>query len=324
MSWEQTFEFDRYGNRNFVEANTNFTGFDKLCESGSALCEELRKVLNPDVNQSDNRLSSSDGYVFDASGNTTRDPQLRKFTYDAENKQVKVESVNSGGTVTGTIGEYVYDGDGKRIKKIVPSAVAPFNDVVTVFVYDAGGKLVAEYASEISQDPKVSYTTADHLGSPRILTDENGATISRRDFHPFGEEILTTHRHPDHGYTPDDVTRRFTTYERDGETDLDYAKARYHNFSLGRFNSPDPMLLSGRVEGPQSWNRYIYAENSPLRFTDPLGLFIWSNELGGDRDDDELRTYELEKANKIKNPKRRAKAIERANKRVDRIVKKRN
>ena len=46
--------------------------------------------MNPDVNQSDNRLSSSDGYVFDDAGNTTRDPQLRKFTYDAENKQVEV------------------------------------------------------------------------------------------------------------------------------------------------------------------------------------------------------------------------------------------
>src|SRR5690606_22346676 len=170
MSWEQTFEFDRYGNRNFVEANTTFTGFDKLCESDTALCEELRQLLNPEVNQTDNRLRTSNGYVFDESGNTTRDPQLRKFTYNAENKQIKVESVNSGGTVTGTIGEYVYDGDGKRIKKIVPMAIAPFNDEVTVFVYDAAGKLVAEYATVISQDPKVSYTTADHLGSPRILT----------------------------------------------------------------------------------------------------------------------------------------------------------
>jgi hypothetical protein len=36
MSWQQTFEFDRYGNRNFDEANTTFTGFEKLCESGRA------------------------------------------------------------------------------------------------------------------------------------------------------------------------------------------------------------------------------------------------------------------------------------------------
>src|SRR5690606_7855235 len=101
---------------------------------------------------------------------------------DAENKQVKVESVDSGGTVTGTIGEYVYDGDGKRIKKIVPMAIAPFNDEVTVFVYDAAGKLVAEYATEISQDPKVSYTTADHLGSPRILTKSLGVKACQSAF----------------------------------------------------------------------------------------------------------------------------------------------
>ena len=37
MSWQQTFEFDRYGNRNFDEEHTSFTGFDTLCESGRAL-----------------------------------------------------------------------------------------------------------------------------------------------------------------------------------------------------------------------------------------------------------------------------------------------
>src|SRR5690606_19710395 len=107
----------------------------------------------------------------------------------------------------------------------------------------------------------------------RMLTDENGATISRRDFHPFGEEILTTHRHPDHGYTPDDVTRRFTTYERDGETDLDYAQARNFDSSKGRFLSPDPLLSSGRAAGPQTWNRYVYVLNNPTILTDPDGLY---------------------------------------------------
>src|SRR5690606_19471832 len=183
--------------------------------------------------------------------------------------------------------------DGKRIKKIVPMAVAPFNDEVTVFVYDAGGKLVAEYATVISQDPKVSYTTADHLGSPRILTDENGDTISRRDLHPFGEEILTTHRDADLGYTPDDVRQKFTTYVRDAETNLDYAKARTSNYYLGRFTSPDPLLSSGRVEIPQSWNRYSYVLSNPLSFTDPLGLFVWSAELGGDTTNEEFEV-ELE------------------------------
>src|SRR5690606_12273502 len=132
---------------------------------------------------------------------------------------------------------------------------------------DAAGKLVAEYASDISQDPKVSYTTADHLGSPRILTDENGATISRRDFHPFGEEILTNHRHPDLGYTADDVRQKFTTYERDNEINLDFAQARYYNNQYGRFNTTDPIIMRPeRLSDPQQINLYVYVRNSPLLF----------------------------------------------------------
>ncbi len=261
-SWQQTLRFDRYGNRNFDEANTTFTGFEKLCASGTELCAELRKILNPSANASDNRLSASDDYVFDTSGNTTEDAHGRTFIYDAENKQVEVLD-----SLENVIGEYSYDGDGKRIKKHVPST-----GEVTVFVYDAGAKFIGEYSTIAeSQSPKVSYTTADHLGSPRILTDENGATISRRDFHPFGEEILTTHRHPDLGYTADNVPQKFTGYERDIEVNLDFAHSRYYAPKLGRFYSVDPESAGAMEDYPQSWNAYVYVGNNPLNVVDPDG-----------------------------------------------------
>jgi RHS repeat-associated protein len=260
-SWKQVFTFDRYGNRNFDEANTTFAGFEKLCNNNTELCAELRRILNPSINQSNNRLSSSDDYVFDSSGNTTEDAQGRTFIYDAENKQIEVQDSRQN-----VIGQYHYDGDGKRVKKYVPDT-----GEVTVFVYSAGGQLVAEYSTEISPDPKVSYTTADQLGSPRILTDENGATISRRDFHPFGEEISTPERTAALGYQPDDVRQKFTSYERDTETDLDYAKARMFGSSVGRFTSPDDFLNDTHVSDPQSWNLYVYVRNNPLRYIDPTG-----------------------------------------------------
>jgi RHS repeat-associated protein len=68
------------------------------------------------------------------------------------------------------------------------------------------------------------------------------------------------------------VRQKFTSYERDNETDLDFAQARYYNYSHGRFTSIDPLRESAKAENPQTWNRYSYSYNNPLRFTDPSGM----------------------------------------------------
>ncbi len=61
--------------------------------------------------------------------------------------------------------------------------------------------------------------------------------------------------------------------ERDGETGLDYFGARCFSAAQGRFTTADPLLNSGRPWEPQSWNRYAYTLNNPLKFTDPDGLW---------------------------------------------------
>ncbi|MCW5950067.1 MAG: RHS repeat-associated core domain-containing protein [Pyrinomonadaceae bacterium] len=254
QSWKQTFTFDRYGNRRFDLANGNTTFPDPNCPEA---------VCNPTISTINNRLTST-GWQYDNAGNTTQDAEGRQFTYDAENKQVKVKDPQNQ-----TIGQYFYDGDGKRVKKIVPAT-----GEVTVFVYNASGQVVSEYSTVISQTPKVSYTTSDHLGSPRILTDENGSVISRRDLHPFGEETFTPHRVQGLGYQPDDVRQKFTGYERDIESELDFAQARYYNSQHGRFTSPDDFLNDTRREDPASWNLYAYVRNNPLNATDPSGEIL--------------------------------------------------
>lgn len=88
---------------------------------------------------------------------------------------------------------------------------------------------------------------------------------------PFGEEISTTERTVALGYQSDDVRHNFTSYERDAETDLDFAQARMHNFNLGRFSTPDNFTNDTHVYDPQSWNLYVYVRNNPLNFVDPLG-----------------------------------------------------
>jgi RHS repeat-associated protein len=150
------------------------------------------------------------------------------------------------------------------------------NGETTIFVYDASGKMVAEYSTIVAApaDAKTSYLTNDHLGSPRITTDAVGKVTSRRDFHPFGEEIQSGigGRNSAQGYGGQDLIRRkFTGYERDIESDLDYAQARYYSSKLGRFYSVDPEGAGAYEENPQSWNAYAYVGNNPLNFTDPDG-----------------------------------------------------
>lgn len=61
----------------------------------------------------------------------------------------------------------------------------------------------------------------------------------------------------------------FTTYQRDSESGLDYAMARYYDSTVARFCSADP--LGGQLDDPQTWNRYAYARNDPIDLTDPSG-----------------------------------------------------
>jgi RHS repeat-associated protein len=63
---------------------------------------------------------------------------------------------------------------------------------------------------------------------------------------------------------------KFTTYERDSESNLDYAMFRYDSSRLGRFMTPDP--IAGSMLDPQSLNRYAYVLNDPTDLVDPLGL----------------------------------------------------
>lgn len=280
QQWKQTFVYDRYGNRTFDEGSVSgqykTTTLPRNCgTSPNLVCAKD----NPQAIAANNKLQ---GIEYDSAGNTRTDLDNRRFTYDGENKQIKVETTDENGDPVATLGEYFYDGDGKRVKKV---SLENSQWITTIFVYDASGKMVAEYSTQTSTTPEVSYLTNDHLGSPRVNTDAVGNVTARHDYQPFGEEI----QRASHG--TDQVRKKFTGYERDIETDLDFAKARMYESKLGRFLVSDPMLSSGEIQNPQTWNRYIYTLNNPINSIDPLGLWSWGKSLGGSLTDDQLRQY---------------------------------
>lgn len=252
-TWKQTFLIDRYGNREFDAANTTTLGS----------CQQA--VCNPDINPASNRFSTGQGYSYDPNGNVTQDAEGKRFSYDAENHQK--EFFTAGNSSNDPDATYHYDGEGRRIKKI--SAME-----TTVFVYNGSGQLVAEYSTQISPNPQISYLTADHLGSPRVITDQLGGVKDRRDYSAFGEETISVERQSTLGYASpgDELRKGYTGYEKDSENGLDFAQARYYNSIHGRFTSVDPLTASASIRNPQTFNRYTYVLNSPYKFTDPLGL----------------------------------------------------
>lgn len=123
---------------------------------------------------------------------------------------------------------------------------------------------------------ELKWLVSDQLGTPRMVIDKSGslADVRRHDYLPFGEELYAGvgGRTWQQGYAGDNVRQQFTGYERDVETGLDFAQARHFASAQGRFTSVDPLLASGSPGDPRSWNRYAYALNSPLRYTDPTGM----------------------------------------------------
>ena len=249
QTWKQTFLYDRFGNRRFDAANTSTLAANN-------------GIYNPNIDADTNRFLVTEGYNYDSEGNLTANPESQLFQYDANNLQTRVTN-----TATQRVAEYYYDGTGKRVRK-------KMGQEETIFVYDAFGKMVAEYsnAADDSRPKGTSYLTADNLGSPRIVTDGGGNVIARHDYLPFGEEITASvgGRATAHGYQANDgVRQQFTGYERDIESGLDYAQARYFSSKHGRFTSVDPLTASANMKNPQTFNRYAYALNSPYKFTDP-------------------------------------------------------
>jgi len=279
QSWKQTFVYDRYGNRNFDPANTTL-----MSTESSAV-----KVANPEVLPSNNRYKSDqdndsqDDYLYDASGNLTRNANAKNYTYDAENRQV----TSTGSNLSMS---YSYDGNGKRVKSY--NAVT---DQTTIFVYDADGDLAAEYTINIPQPqvPVIGYLTEDALGSPRIITNSYGPVKSRRDFLPFGEELHaglgSRNTNQKYSASDDNTAQKFTGYRRDSETGLDFAQSRYYSPMHGRFTSPDEFkggpdelfdfeedasanpTFYADLTNPQSLNKYQYTYNNPYKYTDPNG-----------------------------------------------------
>lgn len=124
-------------------------------------------------------------------------------------------------------------------------------------------------AIRVTGDPKPAnnglfYVYGDHLGSATVL-NKGGTKVTGSEtyYAPFGgyRNAPTTN--------PAISDRGYTGHRHNNELGLIYMNARYYVPSIGRFASADTIVPDPAE--PQSFNRYAYTLNNPLRYTDPSG-----------------------------------------------------
>jgi RHS repeat-associated protein len=138
------------------------------------------------------------------------------------------------------------------------------NSAATSFgrqVYVAGLQVWSEDTSGSGK-----FLLKDHLGSTRITGDASGTLYDDVDYLPFGD---ISHNY---GSAASDIHYQFTGDETDSESSTDYAMYRNLSGTMARFNRPDPYDGSYDLTNPQTFNRYVYVSNNPLRLVDPQGL----------------------------------------------------
>jgi len=119
----------------------------------------------------------------------------------------------------------------------------------------------------------IYYIHTDHLSGSSAITNDNDELVQTLDYYPFGSLRVNNQA------ANFNERKKFTGYEFDSSTGLNYAGARYQNPSEGRFTSQDPVFRDMGVDrrtaeilaDPQQLNSYSYVANNPLKNVDVSG-----------------------------------------------------
>ncbi|WP_181419743.1 RHS repeat-associated core domain-containing protein [Arthrobacter psychrolactophilus] len=214
------------------------------------------------------------GYTFDGSGNLTADP-AGSYSYNAAQQMTSV-------TKAGTTYTRSYAGSGQNELLVQQNPGANFE-----FTYgrsDANGQPTIEQIKRnnstayiehdpVTGEPLMLRTSSgmqslyifDGTGNPAALVTSDAYEAFAYNYDPFGVPTLTTdsggNGQPQNPYLFKQGTQDRTTGW------LKYG-ARYYNPTTGRWTQQDTL---DTPLNPANANRYAYAANNPINFSDPTG-----------------------------------------------------
>ena len=187
--------------------------------------------------------------------------------------------------------------------------------VGTAFIYDEDANLLGEYDNGsargkgrteyiwlptddgqaipigIYRNGRMFAVHADHLGTPRVITDDGNEPVWQWPYSAFGNNkpsgVLKASQNPKAGVTNQAVllkateagieaNLRFPGQYFDEESNLSYNYFRSYQSAQGRYTQADPIGLGGGL------NRFTYVGEDPFSYYDSRGLdkITWGSKSG--------------------------------------------
>ena len=227
-------------------------------------------------------VAGARSYAYDANGNMTSRAGA-PIAWSSDNLPISVAHAN------GNSSQFSYGPEGNRWRQVATNAGIAETTVYVDGLFEkstragtttwrhyvtapGGVALLLRYSD--GAPAVMRYLTLDHLGSTDRVLDAAGNAIVAESFGPFGERRKSTWT----GIPTASELAKVAAATRDGFTghehldnvDLIHMNGRIYDPQLGRFISADPYVT--RPFDGQGLNRYAYALNNPLVFTDPSGF----------------------------------------------------
>jgi RHS repeat-associated protein len=238
-----TYSYDLAGRRTSVGGSLARTGMPNAVGSAAYNADNQVTQFGPS------------NLTYDANGNLINDG-MNSYTWNARNQLSSIH-----GAVTAN---FQYDAFGRRVSRTIGGTTEYLYDGVNPVQELSGTTVTANLLTGLGVDQYFQRTDAsgaadflaDALGSTIALNGLSGSLLGGYTYEPFGNVAISgTSTNP----------YQYTGRPNEG-AGLYFYRARYYSATFQRFISEDPL------EFADGFNRYLYAGNNPIGFSDPFGL----------------------------------------------------
>ncbi len=235
---------------------------------------------------------SAAGYIYDGQGRLTEDAGADSYGWDAGDRLTALNAVSLNYNGLDNLNERTEGIETKEyyynygIEREPAAAEKDASGWLRYYVYTPEGRLI--YMIDAQDGFSAYFYHFDQVGNTLCLTDQSGDVTDAYAYSPYGKLLA-------HTGTSD---QPFTFagewgVRRESACDNFYQmRNRYYDALTARFISRDP--LSPREGDPYGVNPYHYANQNPLKFTDPDGLS--PTDMLNQPNDYLARAYEFQRA----------------------------